>query len=154
MPRLSAPIFQHPERFSHEGVGRPAPHNQDRSAVRVLVVDDSEVFQQVVCSVVDETPGFEVVGVASSGAEALELLARLDVEFVLLDRAMPGMDGIETAHRIHERHPDVVSLVLSATPSHRSVGVRSLAIEDKRNLTPEWVAAYWQRRGGRRRAPA
>jgi hypothetical protein len=60
------------------------------------------------------------------------------------------MDGIETAHRIHQRHPDVVTLILTATPPPTSVRVRSLAIEDKRNLTPQWLADYWQRHTSRR----
>jgi len=137
-------MFQPSERTSHHGV------TADTSPVRVLVVDDSEVFQQVMSQVVAQTPGFEVVRLASSGHEALDLLAHVPIHLVLLDRHMPEMDGIETAHRIHERHPDIVTLILTATPPHTSARVRSLAIEDKRNLSPEWLAAYWQRRTRRR----
>ena len=136
----SAPTFQLPEPAPHAGV-RPAP---DRAVVRVLVVDDSEVFRQVMRDVVAATPGFEVVGAASSGTEALALVASLAPDFVLLDKRMPEMDGVEAAHRIHERHPEVLTVVLTATPEDSSMPVRSLAVEHKRNLTPEWLAEYWE----------
>ena len=139
-----APTFQLSERASHEGVARAV---QDQASVRVLVVDDSEVFRRVMRDVVARTRDFEPVGAAASGTEALELVASLRPDFVLLDRAMPGMDGIETAHRIHERHPGVVTLVLTATPRSRSLRYRSLAVEDKRKLSPDWLAGYWQRHG-------
>ena len=139
-----APTFQLPERASHEGAARAV---QDQASVRVLVVDDSEVFRRVMRDVVARTRDFELVGAAESGTEALELMASLRPDFVLLDRAMPEMDGIETAHRIHERHPGVATLVLTATPHHRSLRDRSLAVEDKRKLSPDWLAGYWQRHG-------
>jgi DNA-binding NarL/FixJ family response regulator len=66
----------------------------------VLVVDDSEVFRNVMCAVVAATPGFEIVGVASSGRETLALVGSLAVEFVLVDVNMPDLDGIETGLRI------------------------------------------------------
>lgn len=138
---LPVPTFHLPERASTAGA-RP-------EAVRVLVVDDSEAFQEVMCAVVAEAEGFEVVGVAASGEDALGQVAPLAVDFVLIDRAMPGMDGIETAHRIHEHHPDVVTVVLTATPPLDSMRVRRLAIEDKRNLTPDWLSAYWHRHNRR-----
>jgi DNA-binding NarL/FixJ family response regulator len=112
-----------------------------------LVVDDSEVFLQLMRDVVTQTPGFEVVGDATSGTRALELVASLAPEFVLLDWRMPGMDGVETAYRLHARHPEVVTVVLTATPEDPSLPVRSLAVEDKRNLTPEWLTRYWQLHG-------
>jgi chemotaxis response regulator CheB len=139
-----APRFRLPERGAHEGADLAA---RDPARVRVLVVDDSDAFREVMRDVVVRTPGFEVVGMAASGAEALELVASLAPELVLLDRRMPEMDGIETAYRIHERHPGVVTVVLTATPDDRASAVRSLAVEDKRNLTPDWLATYWRHHG-------
>jgi DNA-binding NarL/FixJ family response regulator len=122
---------------------------QDQMSVRVLVVDDSEVFRNVVSFVAAATPGFEVVGTASSGREALDLVAALDVQFVLLDLQMPDMDGIETALRIRRYYPDVVVLLLTAT-RQASLSDPSLTIEDKRDLSSEWLSAFWRRHGPRR----
>ena len=114
--------------------------------MRVLVVDDSEVFRNVLCAVVAATPGFEIVGIASSGRETLALVASLAVELVLVDVSMPDLDGIETGLRIRRRHPDVVVLLLTAT-RRASVSDSSLMVEDKRDLSPEWLAAFWRRHG-------
>lgn len=70
--------------------------------VRVLAVDDQEVFRRVVRGLIAATPGFEQVGEAASGPEALELVAELHPDLVLIDVRMPGMDGIETARRVAE----------------------------------------------------
>jgi DNA-binding NarL/FixJ family response regulator len=109
----------------------------------VLVVDDSEVFRNVLSAVVAATPRFEVVGSASSERETLHLVAALDVQFVLLDVRVPDMDGIETALRIRRLYPDVVVLLLTAT-RQASLSDPSLTIEDKRDLSSEWPAEFWQ----------
>jgi two-component system invasion response regulator UvrY len=88
---------------------------QDR--VAVLGVDDQVVFLDVARDVVAATPGFRWVGSASSGEEALHAVEKLEPEFVLLDVRMPGMDGLETARRISERHPDVVVVLISVEES-------------------------------------
>jgi DNA-binding NarL/FixJ family response regulator len=119
---------------------------QDQTPVRVLVVDDSEVFRNVLCAVVAATPGFDVVGTASSGREAVEVVGSLAAQFVLIDVQVPDWDGIETAVRIRRRHPDVVVLLLTAT-SHASVSDPSLAVGDKRDLSSEWIADFWRRHG-------
>jgi DNA-binding NarL/FixJ family response regulator len=115
-----------------------------RVPVRVLVVDDTEVFRHVLLAVVAATPGFEVVGEACSGREALELVGLLDVQFVLLDVEMPDLDGIDTAVRIRRRYPGVVVLLLTAT-SGASLRVSSLSVEDKLDLSPQWLADFWRR---------
>jgi DNA-binding NarL/FixJ family response regulator len=119
---------------------------QDQKPVRVLVVDDSEVFRNVMAVVVAATPGFEVVGRASSGREALHLVEELAPQLVLLDVGMPDMDGIETARRIRRRHPDVVVLLLTAT-RRASLNDSSLTLEDKRDLSAQWLVQFWRRHG-------
>ena len=118
----------------------------DQTPVRVLVVDDSVVCQHALCGIVAATPGFEVVGVASSGREALDLVSFADPQLVLLDVRMPGLNGIETARLIHRRHPDVVVRLLTAdklTPT----GDLSPAIEDKCAVSPSWLADLWRQPG-------
>ncbi len=112
--------------------------------MRVLVVDDSDVFRNVMRAVVAATPGFEVVGDGSSGREALALVESLGPHLVLLDLYMPELDGIETALRIRRRYPDTVVLLLTAARKAH-VADRWLRVEDKRDLSPEWLADFWQR---------
>ena len=111
--------------------------------MRVLVVDDSEVFRNVLRALVAATPGFEVVGAASSGREALELVGLLDPHLVLIDAHMPELDGVETALRIRRGDPEVIVLLLTAT-KRAPVSDSSLAVGDKRDLTPEWLADFWR----------
>jgi two-component system chemotaxis response regulator CheB len=119
---------------------------QDQEPVRVLVVDDSEVFRNVLCAVVAAAPGFQVVGVAATGREALDLVGLLDPQFVLIDVNTSELDGSETAHRIRRRHPGVVVLLLTAA-RRASVREGSLAVEDKRDLSPRWLVDFWQKSG-------
>jgi CheY-like chemotaxis protein len=72
-------------------------------AVRVLTVDDQAVFRRIADDVIAATQGFEAVGEAGGGDEALEAVQRLAPDLVLLDVRMPGVDGIEVARRLVER---------------------------------------------------
>lgn len=58
-------------------------------------------------------PGFEPLGEAASGEEALALAAELSPELILLDVRMPVMDGIETARRLSAEHPGAVVVLIS-----------------------------------------
>jgi two-component system, NarL family, invasion response regulator UvrY len=81
--------------------------------VTVLAVDDQAIFLRTARSLIAATPGFEQVGEASSGAEALELATELHPDLVLLDVRMPGMDGLETARRLVEVEPDTTVVLIS-----------------------------------------
>jgi DNA-binding NarL/FixJ family response regulator len=117
-----------------------------QTPVRVLVVDDSEVFRNVMAVVVASTPGFEVAGRASSGREALHLVEELAPQMVLLDVWMPDLDGIETARRIRRHYPDVVVLLLTAT-RQASLTDPALTVEDKRDLSSALLVEFWRRHG-------
>jgi two-component system invasion response regulator UvrY len=83
------------------------------SDVRVLVVDDQAPFLRAARSVVAATAGFEVVGEAESGEQAVALVDELDPQLVLMDINLPGINGIEATRRITAAHPGVVVLLLS-----------------------------------------
>jgi len=119
---------------------------QQQAPVRVLVVDDSQVFRNVLGALVAATPGFDVVGTASSGREALELVAQLAPQLVLLDAHMPELNGVETALRIRRGDPQVVVLLLTAM-KRAHVSDSSLAVGDKRDLSSEWLEDFWHRHG-------
>jgi two-component system invasion response regulator UvrY len=88
-------------------------HPSTTRRVRVLTVDDQELFRGVARDVIDATPGFESIGEAASGEEGLEAVERLSPELVLLDVRMPGMDGIEVARQLAAKHPETVVVLIS-----------------------------------------
>jgi DNA-binding NarL/FixJ family response regulator len=91
----------------------PGPHPPTTREVRVLTVDDQELFRCVARDVIDATAGFQSIGEAASGVEALEAVELLAPELVLLDVRMPGLSGIEVARRIVLKHPEVVVVLIS-----------------------------------------
>jgi DNA-binding NarL/FixJ family response regulator len=104
------------------------PGDRSGGTVTVLAVDDQPVFLRAAHELIAATPGFEQVGEATSGPEALQLAAELRPDLVLVDVRMPGMDGIETARRLAdcEGPPVVVLISLEAVP----------------DVIAEWVAAH------------
>jgi DNA-binding NarL/FixJ family response regulator len=83
------------------------------AVVPVLIVDDQAPFRRAARAVVTATPGFEVVGEAESGEEAVEMADSLTPGLVLMDINLPGINGIEATRRITAAHPDAVVMLLS-----------------------------------------
>jgi CheY-like chemotaxis protein len=81
--------------------------------VRVLVVDDEEIFRRAMADVVAETAGFVVVGTAVSGVESLAAAAATQPDLVLMDVNLPGIDGIEAARRLRSADRSPIVLLLS-----------------------------------------
>jgi DNA-binding NarL/FixJ family response regulator len=91
----------------------------DGESIRVVVVDDHAVVRRGLLAFLDGEPDLEVVGDASGGQQALDLLAKLDREgrradVVVMDLEMEPMDGIESTRRIRARYPDVEVLALTS----------------------------------------
>jgi DNA-binding NarL/FixJ family response regulator len=81
--------------------------------IRVLIVDDHQLVRQGIAALLENDDEVSVVGQASSGDEALRLLRKAEVDVVVLDISMPGMDGITTIQHILEQSPDNRVLALS-----------------------------------------
>ena len=129
--------------------GHDSPMSGDGSTVRVVVVDDQAPFRTAARAVVDRTTGFEVVGEAEDGAQALALVASAGVDLVLMDVKMPVMDGIEAATRLSASDPDVVVfLVSSHDRSSLPDGLAAsgaAAYLPKEDLSPTVLSELWQR---------
>lgn len=82
--------------------------------LKLLLVDDHTVFREGIGALLDLENDMQVVGGASRGEEALRLAAELQPDVILLDIAMPDMDGIEVCKRLKCSLPDAAVLVLSA----------------------------------------
>src|ERR1700681_3266013 len=74
-------------------------------AVGVLIVDDQAPFRRAAKMVLAATPGFDVIGEAESGEQAVELFETLMPGLVLMDINLPGINGIEATRRITPAHP-------------------------------------------------
>ena len=86
----------------------------NKSATRVMVVEDAPEFQELVVLTLTLEPHFNVEFIASSGEEAMEAFDRVSPELVLLDFRLPGIDGLETAKRMKERRPEVKIALVTA----------------------------------------
>ena len=93
---------------------------------RVLIADDSAFMRKVLSSALAEG-GFDVVGAARDGDEALRLCARLRPDVMTLDLAMPGVDGIAVLRALRERGPTTPVVVVSAfSPGGGAEGARAV----------------------------
>ncbi|MBI4785871.1 MAG: response regulator transcription factor [Chloroflexi bacterium] len=83
------------------------------SAIRVLVVDDHAVVREGICSLLARRKDIEVVGQAADGQQAVARVSLLRPDVVLMDIAMPGMNGLEATQKIHAVFPATRILVLT-----------------------------------------
>lgn len=117
----------------------------------VLVVDDQEAFRAAARAVIDRLDGFELVGEASSGADAIKAVAETRPALVLMDIKMPEMSGIEATRRILAIHPRTVVVLCSTyasgdLPSDASTcGAR--AYLHKEQLSMDTLRRIWDERG-------
>jgi DNA-binding NarL/FixJ family response regulator len=90
------------------------------TAIRVLLVDDHQLLRAGIRALLHGLPGIEVVGEARDGREALELIKTQQPNVVLMDIAMPGMNGLEALGRFRKECPGVRVVILSmhATPEY------------------------------------
>lgn len=82
-----------------------------RLPARVLVVDDSAFMRIELSRMISSESGFEVVGTAGSGFEALEKIPLLNPDLITLDLKMPGLDGLETLRQVMHHFPRPVIIV-------------------------------------------
>ncbi|HVS84519.1 MAG TPA: response regulator transcription factor [Gaiellaceae bacterium] len=111
---------------------------------RVLVVDDHPLTREALASLL-RSHGFDVAGVASDGAEAIEVAAGVQPDVVLLDLSMPGMDGLTALPRLREAAPrsEVVVLTASGTEENLLAAIRGGAAGYLlKTEPPERIAAF------------
>ena len=81
--------------------------------IRVLLVDDHQIFREGLRSMIEKNPGITVVGEAESGKTAIELARELLPDIVIMDIVMPEMNGIETTRHLAESLPQIKIIGLS-----------------------------------------
>jgi two-component system chemotaxis response regulator CheB len=81
--------------------------------IGVLLVDDSVVIRRMVSAVLEADPGIEVVGTAANGRIALDMLATVRPDIIILDVEMPVMDGLATLRALRLTHPSLPVVMFS-----------------------------------------
>ena len=87
--------------------------------IRVVLVEDNQVFREGLELVLGLDSGIEIVGAAEDGAEAVELVRDLRPDVVLMDYRLPGMDGVESTAALLDAYPGAAVIGLTASANIR-----------------------------------
>ena len=89
--------------------------------ISVLLVDDHSLVRRGFRRILEDESDIEVVGEAADGAEAVKLADELKPNVIVMDCAMPGMNGLEATRQIRDKHPEALVLMLSMHPEETLV---------------------------------
>jgi len=83
------------------------------AAIRALIVDDHRLVADALANVLRADPDVEVIGIASTGPEAIALAKRLQPSLIVMDIGLPGMDGVEATWMLRRQFPAIPVLILT-----------------------------------------
>lgn len=113
--------------------------------IRVLVVDDHPSVREMVRVVLATDPAIRIVGEASNGREALDRIASVRPDVVIMDIVMPELNGLDALHRIREQHWDTRVLMLTTSEDRHdllaSMEAGALGYVLKRTMARDLVTA-------------
>jgi DNA-binding NarL/FixJ family response regulator len=90
-------------------------------ALRILVADDHPVVRQGICALLKAHPGWEVCGEASEGRQAVQMAKDLRPDIVILDIAMPTLNGLDATRQILNENADQKVLILTMSDSEQLI---------------------------------
>ena len=102
-----------------------------RRPIKILVADDHVMIRKIVTSTLEQEAGFEIVGEAENGLEAVRKAEALKPNVVILNVTMPVLDGFEAARQIRKKLPEVAIVILSSNADKqfieeaKKIGVRA-----------------------------
>ncbi|HQW19248.1 MAG TPA: chemotaxis response regulator protein-glutamate methylesterase [Rhodocyclaceae bacterium] len=95
--------------------------------IRVMVIDDSALMRQVICKILEQEPGIEIIGTAADPIIALDMMKNAWPDVITLDIEMPRMDGITFLKKIMREHPTPVVVCSSFTEKGAEITMDALA---------------------------
>jgi DNA-binding NarL/FixJ family response regulator len=99
----------------------PGADEPARAPIRIVVADDHPLYRDGLRALAGRTPDLELVGEASTGIEAVEVVERTGPDVVLMDIRMPEMTGIEATRAILDRRPEARVLILTMSENDDSL---------------------------------
>jgi NarL family two-component system response regulator YdfI len=81
--------------------------------IRLLIADDHLIVRQGLRLILETEPGFELIGEANDGAEAVQLATKLQPDLILMDLRMPRVDGISAIKQLREEQPQIAIVILT-----------------------------------------
>jgi DNA-binding NarL/FixJ family response regulator len=101
--------------------------SEQTDPIRVLLVEDNDVYRESLVFLVRRAEGIDVVGAVADGASALRVCAELDPNVVVLDYRLPDLLGDEVARELHGRCPGAAVVFLSASAGEEEYDAASSA---------------------------
>ena len=90
--------------------------------IKVLIVDDEYIMRQGLKYMINwEQEGFEIVGEATNGAEALQCIESLAPQIIICDIVMPQLDGVDFSEAVHRMYPRIQTIILSGYDKYEYV---------------------------------
>jgi len=108
----------------------------DQTSIRFVIADDHPIFRDGLRRLLQSEPGFEVVGEANDGIEAIQLVESLHPDILLLDLAMPRCPGLETLRQLANSNSRVKTILLTAAIDNQQIvaalqsGARGVVLKD------------------------
>ena len=114
--------------------------------MKLLIVDDEALARERLAAMLSAFPDCEVVGEAANGREAVEKAVELKADTLLLDIAMPLMDGLEAAHHLAQLQPPPTVIFCTAYDEHALAAFEAAAVDYLvKPVRPERLAAALER---------
>ncbi|MCL4426412.1 MAG: response regulator transcription factor [Firmicutes bacterium] len=95
--------------------------------MKILIVDDHEVVRIGLTAILENQPGWQVVGEAATGEEAITSAAQLQPDLILMDVRLPGLSGIEACRQILSQNPAIKVIMLTSYPDEEAVQASIMA---------------------------
>jgi DNA-binding NarL/FixJ family response regulator len=94
---------------------------------RIVIADDHTILREALKALLSSNPGFEVVGEAEDGREAIQAVKKSTPDLILIDLSMPRMNGMDAIREIKKQHPETKVLVLTVhkTEEHLLASLQS-----------------------------
>jgi DNA-binding NarL/FixJ family response regulator len=94
---------------------------------RILIVDDNSILREGLRSLLSSQQGFEIVGEAKDGLEAIEFVDQILPDLVLMDITMPRMGGIEATRKIKEKRPEtkILAFTVQDCPEYKTATLKA-----------------------------